>query len=810
MKTKKNNKLIFISKTRQILTLVALVGLIGNSVLSGMAALATTLSPDVEIRTEVESPLLDIKNQELLGKSEEKDIEKSGVIKGEEIDDSNVLESTFSTHSEVATEEIPSQTLEADLETNNSEAVPTQAMTVWGEVNAVWDSNSATLTLLSGTITEPTALGNLSRNQVRRIVFEGKVNVGASGSLANIFMNMTVLETIDNLTYLDTSGVTNMSQMFRSTPQLASAELSSLDTRAVTTMLGMFQGAGFEKIDLSSFVTDKVINMSSMFQGSNLKHIDVSSFNTSRVTTMRDMFGYTHNLIDIEGLNGFDTQSVTSMYGMFWFANRLKSLDLSHFKTENVRNMSYMFASAHNLTYLNLANFKTDEVQDMSSMFGGTWGLDYLDLSHFDTSAVTDMNHMFTGSQIAKLDIDKENFDTSSVTDMSLMFAHTRNLERLDLSGFDTRAVTNMEEMFWMATSLTELELSSFETPALTRMTSMFTDASALKRLDISSFDTMNVAINNRRSLFQGLTSLVEIHLGANTNIINSALPNETTTPGFLNSWKRELQRKQVGWISSQDLMVLSENSDQAAGIWRRVPYQTMVEVKNSSLFVGESWEAKDNFISATNRFGEDVEFDQVTVEGDVDTDKAGTYKVTYAYDGVEATAEIVVKAIQTSVQVKDSSIFVGETWEAQDNFISATDRYGELVPFDRINVTGTVEIETAGTYKVTYAYDGVEEMARVTVKDRGSNGNGAPDGGESNNEGTESNNGNGTNGTGTSGEDDDKRERPHYSDNNEDEHKQTSTDNLPSTGELGGVFGVLGLANLILAITLWLKQRKV
>ena len=389
--------------------------------------------------------------------------------------------------------------------------------------------------------------------------------------------------------------------------------MSSFDTRAVTTMLGMFQQSGFEELDLSSFVTDNVINMSSMFQASNLHHIDVSSFNTSKVTTMRDMFGYSHDLIDIKGLDEFDTQTVISMEGMFWFANSLKSLDLSHFNTKNVTNMAYMFASAHSLTDLNIERFRTDKVQDMRRMFLGTWGLDYLDLSHFDTSAVTDMNHMFAGSRIVNLDIDRENFDTSSVTDMSLMFAHTRNLERIDLSGFDTRAVTNMEAMFWMADTLTELDLSSFETPALTRMNEMFDEARALRKIDMSSFDMRNVQTHNRTNIFQGLESLVELHLGANTNISASALPSETTTPGFLN-------------------------------FWRRVPFQTAVEVKNSSLFIGDNWKPQDNFIKATDRFGEEVVFNRITVMGSVDTDKAGVYKVTYAYDGAEATAEITVK----------------------------------------------------------------------------------------------------------------------------------------------------------------------
>ncbi|MBS4459954.1 bacterial Ig-like domain-containing protein [Lactococcus petauri] len=264
----------------------------------------------------------------------------------------------------------------------------------------------------------------------------------------------------------------------------------------------------------------------------------------------------------------------------------------------------------------------------------------------------------------------------------------------------------------------------------------MFQNASALRKLDLSSFDTRNVATNNRNNFLAGLNALVELRLGENTNIGNSALADETTTPGFLNSWKRETQRGPADWLSSQDLMALSGTAGEATGTWRRVPYQT-------------------------------------------------------------------------NVQVKDSSIFIGEDWQPEDNFVSATDRYGETVPFDRITVEGTVDTDTAGTYKVTYTYDGVEATAEITVKARGGNGNGATNGGESNNGGTEFNNGDGTNGNGTSGEDDDRKEEPNHSDNKEDEHKQTSTDNLPRTGEIGGLFGALGLANLMLALTLWLKRRK-
>ncbi len=769
MKVKKNEKMMFSSKSRYLLTFVVLTGLVGNPVLQGTTVLAENFSSGTALVTEDATQLPDVLDSELLESSEEqRETDESQAIHTDEEkpDDSDAIENTSPVSSEVRTEEIALETEKGDLEISSTEAVPTQAMIVWGDVNAEWDSDTGTLTLIEGSITNSdffaqTADNQRLRNAIEHIVFEGEITVGGNRRLNRLFLQMRNLTSIENFEYLNTEGVTSMAQMFASTG-LTSVDLSSLDTSAVTTMEHMFSGA----ISLSS--------------------LDVSGFVTDNVTNMEDMFSYTYKLNEIKGLDAFNTSAVTTMYGMFWHAEALTSLDLSAFDTSVVEDMSWMFADTYALTELDISSFKTVAVTDMQAMFLRAANLTELDLSFFDTGAVRDMSMMFADThRLSSLDISF--FVTSSVTTMFAMFTRARALIKLDLSSFNTRAVTNMNQMFLGTSMLTELDLSSFETPALTQAAIMFQNASALRKLDLSSFDTRNVAANNRNNLLSGLNDLVELRLGENTNIGNSALPDETTVPGFLNSWKRETHRGPAGWLSSQDLMTLSETIGEATGTWRRVPYQTNVQVKNSSIFIGEDWQPEDNFVSATDRESNNVPFDRVTVTGadTVDTATAGTYEVTYAYDGVEATAEITVKESQTSVNVKDSLLFVGEDWTARDNFVSATDRYGESVDFERITVEGTADTATAGTYKVTYVYDGVEETATVTVKARGGNGNGTSNGGEHNNEDSESN-------------------------DKEDEHKQTSTDNLPSTGEIGGLFGVLGLANLILAIILWLKRRKV
>ncbi|MDG6192010.1 MucBP domain-containing protein [Lactococcus garvieae] len=58
----------------------------------------------------------------------------------------------------------------------------------------------------------------------------------------------------------------------------------------------------------------------------------------------------------------------------------------------------------------------------------------------------------------------------------------------------------------------------------------------------------------------------------------------------------------------------------------------------------------------------------------------------------------------QSTVIVHDSELTVGDAWKSEDNFDSATDYYGNTVPFSDITVDGSVDTSKVGTYKVTYS----------------------------------------------------------------------------------------------------------
>ena len=325
---------------------------------------------------------------------------------------------------------------------------------------------------------------------------QGKIIANSNSSyLFGAFLlevGFSSLQFID-LTYLDTSNVTNMSFMFSGCNSLPSININHFDTTNVTDMSSMFSGcSSLTSLNVSNFNTSKVTNMLSMFSGcSSLTSLNVSNFNTSKVTNMLSMFSGCSGLTSLN-VSHFDTNQVTNMSSMFSRCSSLRSIDLSNFNTNRVTGMGSMFSSCSGLTSLNLSNFNTGEVTNMNSMFSSCSSLTSLNLSNFNTGKVTDMGRMFFScSGLTSLNL--SNFNTSQVTDMESMFSSCSGLTSLNLSNFNTSQVTDMESMFSSCSGLASINVSSFNTSQVTNMYSMFMNCSKLTSLSLSNFNTSNV-----------------------------------------------------------------------------------------------------------------------------------------------------------------------------------------------------------------------------------------------------------------------------------------------------------------------------
>ncbi|WP_050637523.1 BspA family leucine-rich repeat surface protein [Candidatus Stoquefichus sp. SB1] len=327
---------------------------------------------------------------------------------------------------------------------------------------------------------EKESLWNDYRFDITNVVI--KENVIAT-DLSYMFYKLAKVTTISGLDKIDTTNVTDMSNMFYYCLKLNSIDLSKFKTVNVTNMENMFYACeGLIELDVSKFNTSRVTNMSDMFYDcQSLTELDVSQFDTSQVTNMNDMFSCCYGLTELD-VSKLNTSQVTNMEGMFSYCNKLKQLDISMLKTSQVTNMQSMFRNCNDLVNLNFSGIDTSKVSTMFAMFSGCKSLTGLDVSSLNTGQVTNMSRMFEDCQ---------------------------SLTSLDLSCFDTSNVKTMDSMFADCQSLTSLDLSRFNTSNVTVMSYMFMDCQALTTLDVSYFDTSKVYGFN--DMFNGCLSLVKI-----------------------------------------------------------------------------------------------------------------------------------------------------------------------------------------------------------------------------------------------------------------------------------------------------------
>ncbi|EIS8277321.1 MucBP domain-containing protein [Listeria monocytogenes] len=88
---------------------------------------------------------------------------------------------------------------------------------------------------------------------------------------------------------------------------------------------------------------------------------------------------------------------------------------------------------------------------------------------------------------------------------------------------------------------------------------------------------------------------------------------------------------------------VFETNPQTVTYVYQAVP--ATIKAHDSTIYVGDKWSAEDNFDSAVNSVGAAVSFDDVEVEGTVDTTKAGVYPVIYSFAGESVTINVTVKA---------------------------------------------------------------------------------------------------------------------------------------------------------------------
>jgi len=389
----------------------------------------------------------------------------------------------------------------------------------------------------------------------------GKVVLPADSSgMFSLYCKLTSVTFGKNV---DTSNVTDMSNMFDGCLNLTSLDLSSFDTANVTDMWGMFICCkGLESLNLSSFDTGKVTNMGGMFYDcSSLVSLDLSSFNTGNVIDMSEMFKGCSSLACLD-ISGFDMRNVTSAEDMTEGCKMVIEPSESKSSAASAKpslNRSVAVAPMP-AAPANGAKMRSFDSLDGSVFGNSEYDKDSICSVVFEPKATQgwDVSEKGDGSVLAWVDLTDAgqtlhigaaaggrvvlpavsrdmfyfyhnltsvtfggNVDTGNVVNMMGMFLGCDSLKSLDLSGFDTRKVMYMNGMFSYCKSLTGLDLSGFDTGNVTEMSAMFDGCSGLASLNVSGFDTRNVTDMFR--MFSNCSSLTSLNVsGFNTGRVKN------------------------------------------------------------------------------------------------------------------------------------------------------------------------------------------------------------------------------------------------------------------------------------------------
>ena len=438
----------------------------------------------------------------------------------------------------------------------------TQTLTFKKNVGETLPENSA---WVEDKQTVATINKKLGKGTIVHIVFDKSFSTYTPTTLYRFFQDLTKLETITGLEYLNTANVTDMSKMFYNCSSLTSLDVTHFNTEEVRNMSFMFyRCSSLTSLDVTHFNTEEVRNMSFMFyRCSSLTSLDVTHFNTEKVTNMNSMFENCSSLTSLDVTN-FNTAEVTDMCNMFSNCVALTSLYLTNFNTKKVTDMGNMFFGCSSLTTIYASSkFVTTQVSNSSGMFynceklkgeevwtkdkatdktfakieggyfsGGIPRVKYADgtLTFFLTSKETlGENEYGIYGGGAKPDWVWKNPNVTKVTKVVFdpAFANARptncyawfqgyvNLTSIEgIEYLNTSQVTDMHNMFSECSHLQTTDFSGFDTRKVKDMSHMFHNCGSLKSLDISNFNTSEVT--DMRGMFEsciGLTSLDLSHL---------------------------------------------------------------------------------------------------------------------------------------------------------------------------------------------------------------------------------------------------------------------------------------------------------
>ena len=447
--------------------------------------------------------------------------------------------------------------------------------------NSAWVEDKQTVAAIN------TKLGN---GTIVHIVFDKSFSTYTPTSLSSFFENLTKLETITGLEYLNTEKVTNMRYMFYNCSSLTTIYASSkFVTPQVSRSLNMFYNCkklkGEEEWKKGK-ATDKTYAKTAggYFRD---KAYDNRPWVKYADGTLTFRCGYKKTL----GENEYELNSGENWPKWFTYASKISKVVFeASFANARPTNCYAWFVNFKNLTQIEgIENLNTENVTSMRDMFNGCSSLTSLDLTNFNTAKVTDMKLLFANcSALESLDLSM--FNTENVTSMPSMFNGATNLKTLNVSNFNTEKVNNMGHMFANCPNLTSLDLSSFNTKGVEYVDNIFKNCSNLTTIYASENFAFGSGLKNGADMFLGcdkLKGFIEYNKNTDTDKNNSEFANYKT--GYFTKLVGKNGDEKIGAVGeilTAENLTLNDDKDFVA----YEPFAAKAASYNRTMKEGTTW----------------------------------------------------------------------------------------------------------------------------------------------------------------------------------------------------------------------------
>ena len=356
----------------------------------------------------------------------------------------------------------------------------------------------------------------------------------------------------------------------------------------------------------------------------------------------------------------------------------LKALTSLNLYSNQISNINPL----QNLTSLQELVLTLNQISDISPLQNLT-SLKKLQLFH---NQISDINSLQNLKALQELVL-----SANQISNISPL----QNLTSLQYLSLDENQISDISPLQNL-TSLQDLSLNNNQISDVSPLQSLI----SLQNLQLGGNQISDV------SPLQNLTSLKELHLSGNQISDISPLYKLYNLPVDRYIWivamNQHLQLPAV-YVSNKNPYFISIESP-IKNITSTKP--VILSPLNTSVWTGVGQSGKVEWtggaqVPAEGTFSTDWKFLDATNNRSLRFD--GTYEQPYILSKVEVSAH-------------DSTLYTGDTWNAQDNFDDAKDRDGNPVNFQDVQVTGTVDTTQPGKYKVTYSYGGVQKEIEVTV----------------------------------------------------------------------------------------------